>query len=85
MSFLWLTEPSTAAMLLKYLVIGNIQKPLYYLIHIVVLEVWVVSYGRIITWLVPAEALRWVIAIRKNTFRSERYKDMAKIYKVWGL
>lgn len=36
-------------MLLKYLVIGNIQKPLYYLIHIVVLKVWVVSYGSIIT------------------------------------
>lgn len=40
---------STAAMLFTYLLKGSVEKLLYYLIHIVVLKVWVVSYGSITT------------------------------------
>lgn len=58
-------------MLFTYLLIGCIEKLLYYLIHIVVLKVWVVSNGSIITRLVPAEALRRVIAVGENAFRDK--------------
>lgn len=49
-----------------YLAEGHIQKLLHHLIHIEVLQVWVVTDGSVAAGLVPTEAIWGVVAVGKD-------------------
>ena len=50
-------------MCLPDLTVGRRREALYDVVDVVVLQVWVVHDGGVVTGLVPAEALRWVVAV----------------------